>query len=75
VARIVDAMSGIPACALNLARFAFLAPRSRALWVDWETALRTPWPSRALRQARNPYDRALTDVIGQLSAREEFRVR
>jgi transcriptional regulator with XRE-family HTH domain len=104
VARIVDAMSGIPACVLNgrldvlyandlanalfsdllrdpvrppnLARFAFLDPRSRALWVDWEKAA---WDTVAILRAeagRNPYYRALSDLVGQLSTRSgEFRVR
>jgi transcriptional regulator with XRE-family HTH domain len=104
VARIIDAMTGIPACVLNgrldvlhandlakalfsdlmrdpvrppnLARFAFLDPRSRPLWVDWEKAA---WDTVAILRAeagRNPYDRALSDLIGQLSTRsEEFRER
>src|SRR6266581_5742084 len=60
----------------NLARFAFLDPRSRALWVDWEKAA---WDTVAILRAeagRNPYDRTLSDLIGQLSTRsEEFRER
>jgi transcriptional regulator with XRE-family HTH domain len=60
----------------NLARLAFLDPRSRALWVDWEKAA---WDTVAILRAeagRNPYDRALSDLVGQLSTRsEEFRVR
>jgi transcriptional regulator with XRE-family HTH domain len=104
VARIVDAMTGIPVCVLNgrldvlyandlanalfsdllrdpvrtpnLARFAFLDPRSKALWVDWEKAA---WDTVAILRAeagRNPYDRALSDLVGQLSTRsDEFRLR
>ena len=60
----------------NLARSAFLDPRSRVLWVDWEKAA---WEIVAILHAeagRNPYDRALSDLVGQLSTRsEEFRVR
>jgi MmyB-like transcription regulator ligand binding domain len=36
----------------------------------------TSWPSFALRPDATPYDRALSDLIGELSTRsEEFRVR
>jgi transcriptional regulator with XRE-family HTH domain len=104
VARIVDAMTAIPACVLNgrldmlyannlanalfsdlsrdpvrppnLARFAFLDPRSRRLWADWEKAATDTVAILRAEAGRNPYDRALTDLIGQLSTRsEEFGVR
>src|SRR5260370_24511250 len=60
----------------HLARFAFLDPRSRALWVDWEKAAWDTVASLRAEAGRNPYDRALSDLIGQLSTRsEEFRER
>lgn len=59
----------------NIARFAFLDPRSRALWVDWEKAARDTVAILRAEAGRNPYDRALSDLVGQLSTRsEEFRV-
>jgi transcriptional regulator with XRE-family HTH domain len=60
----------------NLARFAFLDPRSKALWVDWDQAARDTVAILRAEAGRNPYDRDLSDLIGQLSTRsEEFRVR
>jgi hypothetical protein len=104
VARLVDAMTTMPACVLNgrldilyandlakalfsdvlrdpvrppnLARFTFLDPRSKALWVDWEKAARDTVAILRAEAGRNPYDRALSDLIGQLSTRSgEFRVQ
>ena len=104
MARIVDAMTGIPACVLNgrldvlyandlanalfsdlfrdpvrppnFARFTFLDPRSSAFLVEWDKAARDTVAILRTEAGRNPYDRDLSDLIGQLSTRsEEFRVR
>jgi transcriptional regulator with XRE-family HTH domain len=56
----------------NAARFVFLDPRARDL--DWDRIARDVVASLRSAAGRNPYDRELTDLVGQLSARsEEFR--
>jgi len=60
----------------NSARFAFLDPRARLFYADWETAAHDIVAQLRGEAGRNPYDRALSDLVGELSTRsEEFRVR
>jgi transcriptional regulator with XRE-family HTH domain len=60
----------------NHARFAFLDPRARDFWVDWERAANDTVGILRAEAGRNPYDKALTDLVGELSTRsEEFRTR
>jgi transcriptional regulator with XRE-family HTH domain len=60
----------------NHARFAFLDPRARDFWIDWERAADDTVGILRAEAGRNPYDRALTDLVGELSTRsEEFRTR
>ena len=65
-----------PARPVNTARFLFLDPRARTFYVDWETLMRDAVAALHGEAGRNPYDRALSDLIGLLSTRsEEFRVQ
>jgi transcriptional regulator with XRE-family HTH domain len=60
----------------NSARFLFLDPRARTFYVDWDSVARDIVATLRGTAGRNPYDRALSDLIGLLSTRsEEFRVR
>lgn len=60
----------------NHARFIFLDPRSRHFWGDWERAADDTVALLQAQAGRDPYDRALTDLIGELSTRsEDFRTR
>lgn len=60
----------------NFARFLFLDPRSRTFWLDWDKAANDTVAVLRSEAGRNPYDRGLSDLIGQLSTRsDEFRVR
>jgi transcriptional regulator with XRE-family HTH domain len=60
----------------NSARFLFLDPRARTLYVDWDSVARDIVATLRGTAGRNPYDRALSDLIGVLSTRsEEFRAR
>jgi hypothetical protein len=60
----------------NYARFAFLDPRARDFWVDWERAANDTVGILRAEACRDPYDKALTDLVGQLSTRsEDFRTR
>jgi transcriptional regulator with XRE-family HTH domain len=59
---------------VNSARFAFLDPRARSFYGDWETSAHDIVAALRGEAGRNPYDLALTDLIGELSTRsEEFR--
>jgi transcriptional regulator with XRE-family HTH domain len=59
----------------NSARFAFLDPRAKAFYVDWEKAAHDIVAQLRGEAGRNPYDRPLSDLVGELSTRsEEFRV-
>ncbi len=60
----------------NNARFVFLNPRSQEFFADWERAADDIVAMLRSEAGRNPYDRSLTDLIGELSTRSEtFRTR
>lgn len=60
----------------NTARFAFLDERARAFFVDWERTADDIVGVLRAEAGRNPYDRGLTDLVGELSTRsDDFRVR
>jgi hypothetical protein len=53
----------------NMARYVFLDPRSRDFFVQWETVARDSAAAMRIEAGRNPYDRALTDLVGELTTR------
>jgi transcriptional regulator with XRE-family HTH domain len=60
----------------NNARFVFLNDRSRAFFPDWERAADDIVAMLRSEAGVNPYDRDLSDLIGELSTRSEtFRTR
>jgi transcriptional regulator with XRE-family HTH domain len=60
--------------AFNLARYLFLDPRSQDFYREWETVAADCVAALRTEAGRNPYDRGLTDLIGELSTRsEQFR--
>ena len=60
----------------NHARFNFLNPRARDLYPDWERGADDAVALLRTEAGRDPYDRDLTELIGELSTRsEEFRAR
>jgi transcriptional regulator with XRE-family HTH domain len=60
----------------NHARFTFLNPGAHDLYPDWERAANDGVALLRAEAGRDPYDRDLTDLIGELSTRsEEFRTR
>ena len=60
----------------NSARFLFLDPRARIFYADWDQVAHDVVAALRGEAGRNPYDRALSDLIGLLSTRsDEFRVR
>jgi transcriptional regulator with XRE-family HTH domain len=65
-----------PVRPVNLARFIFLDPKSTEFYGDWDGIARAAVGSLRAEAGRDPYDRALTDLVGELSVRsQEFRVR
>jgi transcriptional regulator with XRE-family HTH domain len=61
---------------VNHARFTFLNPRARDLYPEWERGADDGVALLRAEAGRDPYDRDLTDLIGELSTRsEEFRAR
>ena len=60
----------------NVARFLFLSPRAQAFFPDWEGAANDLVANLHIEAGRNPYDRGLQDLVGELSTRsQEFRSR
>jgi transcriptional regulator with XRE-family HTH domain len=60
----------------NTARFAFLNPRAKAFYVDWNRTAGDVVAALHAEAGRNPYDKGLTDLVGELSTRsEDFRSR
>ena len=60
----------------NVARFLFLNPRGLQFFLDWETIANDAVGILRAEAGRDPFDKRLTDLIGELSTRsDEFRVR
>ncbi|MFL4480393.1 helix-turn-helix transcriptional regulator [Paeniglutamicibacter sp. ORCA_105] len=60
----------------NHARFTFLDPRGRQFAPNWEQAANDIVAILRAEAGRDPHDRQLTDLIGELSTRsDEFRIR
>jgi transcriptional regulator with XRE-family HTH domain len=58
----------------NSARFIFLDPRARELYPEWDAVARDVVGALRSAAGRSPDDRALTDLVGELSTRsDEFR--
>jgi len=60
----------------NAARFIYLDPAARDFFPDWDHAADDIAATLRAEAGRNPYDKDLTDLIGELSTRSEtFRER
>jgi transcriptional regulator with XRE-family HTH domain len=58
----------------NSARFTFLDPAAQAFYLDWERVAKDLVGHLRSEAGRNPYDRGLSDLVGELSTRSpEFR--
>jgi transcriptional regulator with XRE-family HTH domain len=61
---------------VNHARFLFLDRRSAEFWRDWATIADQTVATLRAEAGRNPFDRDLTGLVGELATRsEEFRAR
>jgi MmyB-like transcription regulator ligand binding domain len=56
---------------LNLARYVFLEPHSRDFFLDWDSVADDMAGALRVVAGRNPHDRSLSDLIGELSTRSE----
>jgi transcriptional regulator with XRE-family HTH domain len=60
----------------NTARFIFLNPRASGFFPDWEKIANDAVAILRAEAGRDPYDKPLSELIGELSTRsDEFRVR
>ena len=55
----------------NSARFTFLDPAAQEFFVEWEKAAKDLVAALRHQAGQNPYDRALSDLVGELSTRSE----
>jgi transcriptional regulator with XRE-family HTH domain len=59
---------------VNFARFVFLDPRAKEFFADWERAAKDAAALLRSEAGRNPFERELSDLVGELSTRsDEFR--
>lgn len=60
----------------NNARFTFFNPAAQNFYPDWETGANNIIASLRIEAGRNPHDKELTDLIGELVTRSDvFRTR
>jgi hypothetical protein len=60
----------------NTARFVFLDARAPNFFVDWERVANDVVAALRSEAGRDPYDRGLSDLVGELSTQgETFRTR
>ncbi|WP_116203032.1 helix-turn-helix transcriptional regulator [Amycolatopsis circi] len=61
---------------VNFVRFCFLDPRARDFYPDWDGMADSAVNLLRTDAGRDPYDREISDLVGELSTRsEEFRAR
>lgn len=64
-----------PACDANTGRFIFLSPAAGRFYLDWERIAKSAVGALRIEAGRSPYDRELSNLIGELSTRSDaFRV-
>lgn len=54
---------------MNAARFVFLDPRAKTFYPNWKEVAEQLVPVLHSEAGRSPYDRALTDLVGELTTR------
>jgi hypothetical protein len=60
----------------NLARFVFLDPHAGEFFREWDTVANDTVAMLRAEAGRDPHDKRLSDLIGELSTRsDEFRIR
>lgn len=65
-------MFRVPDVRVNAARFVFLDPRAQTFYRDWEGNTRQIVALLRREAGRSPYDRELSDLVGELSTRSDL---
>jgi transcriptional regulator with XRE-family HTH domain len=60
-----------PARPVNNARFVFLDPRAQTFYADWDRAARETAAILRSAAGRDPYDRDLSDLVGELATQSD----
>src|SRR3954451_4131536 len=71
-AALYSEMFVLPQRPVNAARFTFLDPRARTFYRDWEGNARQIVALLRAEAGRSPYDRVLTDLVGELATRSDL---
>ncbi|MEV5758355.1 transcriptional regulator [Streptomyces tendae] len=61
-----------PTTGANSARFAFLSPAARTFYTDWERVTYESVGVLCVAAGKNPYDRDLSNLIGELCTRSDI---
>ena len=71
-AALFSEMFVLPQRPMNAARFVFLDPRAQTFYRDWEGNARQIVALLRAEAGRSPYDRVLTDLVGELATRSDL---
>jgi transcriptional regulator with XRE-family HTH domain len=71
-AALFSEMFVLPQRPMNAARFVFLDPRAQTFYRDWEGNARQIVALLRAEAGRSPYDRILTDLVGELATRSDL---
>jgi transcriptional regulator with XRE-family HTH domain len=71
-AALFSEMFVLPQRPMNAARFTFLDPRAQTFYRDWEGNARQIVALLRAEAGRSPYDRVLTDLVGELATRSDL---
>ena len=71
-AALFSEMFVLPQRPMNAARFTFLDPRAQTFYRDWEGNARQIVALLRAEAGRSPYDRILTDLVGELATRSDL---
>jgi transcriptional regulator with XRE-family HTH domain len=71
-AALFSEMFHMPQRPMNAARFTFLDPRAQTFYRDWEGNARQIVALLRAEAGRSPYDRILTDLVGELVTRSDL---
>jgi hypothetical protein len=71
-AELFNVMGDLNGGQVNVARFFFLDPRAQDFFVDWEKIAGDTVGVLRAQASQDPFDRQLTDLIGELCTRSAF---
>jgi transcriptional regulator with XRE-family HTH domain len=71
-AALFSEMFVMPQRPMNAARFVFLDPRAQSFYRDWPVNARQIVALLRAEAGRSPYDRVLTDLVGELATRSDL---